>query len=138
MKEKFKQFYMKTAVLVSELSYCERRQVGSVLVKNDNIISYGYNGTPVGWDNICEDNNNTTYDYVLHSESNLLMKLAKSGESSDDASLFVTTIPCIHCAKLIAQAGIKEVYYLDDYHCEKGKEHLIKCGIIVERININD
>lgn len=137
MKHKFKQLYIKTAVLVSELSYCKRRKVGSVLVKDDRIISMGYNGTPAGWDNTCEENN-VTHEYVLHSESNLLMKLAKSGESSQDSILFVTTVPCIHCAKLIAQAGIKEVYYLDDYHSTAGKDHLTKCGIDIQRITIDD
>jgi dCMP deaminase len=138
MKNKFKLFYMKTAILVSELSYCGRRKVGSILVKDGRIMSTGFNGTPSGWENICESSNNVTHDYVLHAEANCLMKMATSNESSEDSSLFVTTIPCIHCAKLIAQAKIKDVYYLEEYHSDTGKNHLIKCGIDVRRITIND
>ena len=135
MKEKFIQFYMKTAVLVSELSYCKRRQVGAILVKNDRIISIGYNGTPSGWENVCEVDD-VTKPEVLHAESNALMKLAQSGESSTDSVLFTTTIPCIECSKLIRQSGIKEVYYVEGYRCDKGKNFLIKSGIKITQVEL--
>lgn len=131
MKEKYKKVNMKFAVAVSELSHCERRKVGCIIVNDHNFV-YGYNGTPEGWDNCCEEDD-VTKEEVLHAESNALSKIAKSPISSEGASLFVTLSPCLHCAKMIHQAGIKEVYYKEEYRITDGIEFLKKCGIIVEQ-----
>ena len=115
-------------------SYCKRRQVGALIVKDKMIISGGYNGTPSGFENICEDENNHTKAYVLHAEANAITKVAKSGNSSDGATLYVTAAPCIECAKLIIQAGIKRVVYSDEYRLEEGINLLRRAGIEVEKV----
>ncbi len=115
-------------------SYCKRRQVGALIVKDKMIISDGYNGTPSGFENICEDENNHTKAYVLHAEANAITKVAKSGNSSDGATLYVTAAPCIECAKLIIQAGIKRVVYSDEYRLEEGINLLRRAGIEVEKV----
>lgn len=148
MKEKFIDYYMKMAELTSELSYAVRLKVGAVIVKNQQVIGTGYNGTPAGWDNACENEIVETYSgfegaihrtvlktkpEVLHSEMNALMKVARSTESSEGATLFCTHAPCIECAKAIYQAGIQEIYYGNDYRSEDGIYFLKKCGVKVEK-----
>jgi dCMP deaminase len=121
--------YLKMAQIWAENSYCKRRQVGAILVKNKMIISDGYNGTPEGFENICEDENGTTKPYVLHAEANAITKVAKSNNSSDGATLYVTTSPCMECSKLIIQAGIKKVVYTEKYRITDGLELLDRAGI---------
>ena len=103
--------YIHMASIWAENSYCERRQVGALIVKDKMIISDGYNGTPAGFENVCEDDNGVTKPYVLHAEANAITKIARSNNSSDGATMYVTASPCIECAKLIIQAGIKRVVY---------------------------
>ena len=142
IKEKYLGAYMKTARVFAELSSSRRKQVGAVVVKNDRIISIGYNGMPSGWDNNCENElyqpvgrvNLVTKPEVLHAESNAIAKLAKSTESGDGASMFITCSPCIECAKMIFQSGIKEVFYDEDYRDDGGIVFLNKCGITVKQI----
>jgi dCMP deaminase len=143
MKEKFKRAYMDVAARFAELSYARRLHVGAVIVKNDSIISFGYNGTPAGWDNNCEDvvmhSDETvslkTKPEVLHAERNALDKLANHGGlGSNGAAMFVTHSPCLECAKSIYGAGIKELYYKHSYHSQDGIAFLQKCGILVEKI----
>lgn len=129
--------YMQMAMIWAENSYCQRRKVGAILVKDKMIISDGYNGTPVGFENKCEDENNHTYPYVLHAEANAITKVACSNNSSKDSTLYVTSSPCIECAKLIIQAGIKRVVYAEKYRLEDGIELLTKAGITVEYIDLN-
>lgn len=112
----------------AENSYCLRRQVGALVVKDKMIISDGYNGTPSGFDNVCEDNEGVTYPYVLHAEANAITKLARSNNNSDGSTLYVTASPCIECAKLIIQAGIKRVVYAEKYRLEDGIDLLRKAG----------
>lgn len=112
-------------------SYCERRKVGALLIKDKMIISDGYNGTPSGFENICEDEFNKTKAYVLHAEANAITKVARSHNSSDGATLYVTASPCIECAKLIIQAGIVRVVYGELYHMQDGLELLSRAGIDV-------
>ncbi|MDD3160313.1 MAG: dCMP deaminase family protein [Bacteroidales bacterium] len=130
--------YMKMAYIWSENSYCQRRRVGALLVKDQMIISDGYNGTPSGFENICEDEQGHTYPYVLHAEANAISKVAKSNNSSLDSTLYVTSSPCIECAKLIIQAGIKRVVYAEKYRLEDGLDLLKRAGIEVEFIDINE
>ena len=118
---------MKAAQVYSELSYCRRKKVGCVVVKDHKVISIGYNGTPPGEDNCCEDNYNKTLPHVIHAEDNVLRKL--KGNEAEGASLFVTTAPCIECAKKIIKAKIKDVYYLDIYRSSDGIDHLIDNNI---------
>jgi dCMP deaminase len=127
--------YMRMARIWAENSYCQRRQVGALVVKDKAIISDGYNGTPSGFENICEDDNNVTKPYVLHAEANAITKLARSHNSSDGATLYVTASPCIECAKLIIQAGIKRVVYAEHYRLEDGINLLKRANINVEYIN---
>lgn len=127
--------YVRMARIWAENSYCTRRQVGALVVKNKAIISDGYNGTPSGFENICEDENNVTKPYVLHAEANAITKLARSHNSSDGATLYVTASPCIECAKLIIQAGIKRVVYSEHYRLEDGINLLRRANIKVEYIN---
>ena len=139
MKEKFKPLWMSVASLVSDMSSAKRLQVGAIIVKNDRIISIGYNGMPSGWDNECEyetEEGLRTKPEVLHAESNAIAKVARSTDSSEGASLFCTHTPCIECAKLIYQSGITEVYIGQDYDARKGngEEFLRKAGIIVEKL----
>ena len=126
------QRYMRMARIWAENSYCERRKVGALLVKNKMIISDGYNGTPSGFENKCEDENNVSKAYVLHAEANAISKIARSHNSSDGATLYVTASPCIECSKLIIQAGIKRVVYGEEYRIMDGVELLKKAGIDVE------
>ena len=121
--------YMRMAFIWSENSYCKRRKVGALLVKDKMIISDGYNGTPSGFENICEDENNVTKPYVLHAEANAITKVARSNNSSNGATLYVTSSPCIECAKLIIQAGIKRVVYCDAYRLSDGVDLLSRAGI---------
>ncbi len=133
--EKFDQRYLEMAEIWARNSYCKRRQVGALLVKDRMIISDGYNGTPSGFENICEDENGVTKPYVLHAEANAITKVAKSGNSSRNATLYVTASPCMECAKLIIQAGIKRVVYKDEYRLTDGIELLLKAGIEVEKLD---
>ena len=126
--------YMRMATIWAENSYCKRRQVGALLVKNKMIISDGYNGTPSGFDNNCEDENNSSFPYVLHAEANAITKVARSNNSSDGATLYVAASPCIECAKLIIQAGIKRVVYGEQYRLLDGVDLLRKAGIDVSQI----
>ncbi len=121
------------AEIWAQNSYCKRRKVGALLVKDRMIISDGYNGTPSGFENICEDENGVTKPYVLHAEANAITKVAKSGNSSEGATLFVTASPCMECAKLIIQSGIKRVVYRDAYRLQDGVELLRRAGIEVEQ-----
>ena len=115
-------------------SSCKRRQVGALLVKDNMIISDGYNGTPSGFENICEENG-VTKPYVLHAEANAISKVAKSGNSSEGATLYVTASPCIECSKLIIQSGIKRVVYKDEYRLTDGVDLLRKAGVEVEKVD---
>ena len=136
--KKFDRSYLRMAQIWAENSYCKRRKVGALLVKNNMIISDGYNGTPSGFENICEDENGVTKPYVLHAEANAITKVAKSGNSSEDATLYVTASPCIECAKLIIQAGIKRVVYRDEYRLHDGPDLLKQAGIVVEQVNVDE
>lgn len=127
--------YIKMARIWAENSYCVRRQVGALIVKDKMIISDGYNGTPQGFENICEDESGRTKPYVLHAEANAITKVAKSGNSSEGATLYVTASPCIECAKLIIQAGIVRVVFCDDYHSEDGIDLLRRAGIEVVKVS---
>jgi dCMP deaminase len=169
MKDKLKQAYMQTAKIFAELSHARRLHVGAIVVKDDRIISIGYNGMPAGWDNNCEDviwdtgaggwldpdeieakypyegwhekaGRNVRYGLktkseVLHAESNAIAKLAKSNDSGNGADIFVTHSPCIDCAKLIYQSGIRRVFYGKNYRSDDGIEFLKKSGVVVEKIN---
>lgn len=127
--------HMKTAYVYAQLSYCEKKKVGCVVVKDDRIISIGYNGAPSGWENVCEDCNGNTLASVYHAEANAITKLAKCSESGYDASVFVTCTPCYDCAKLLSQTKIKELYYGEHYTSSTNKtkgnglEHLHQCNI---------
>ena len=123
--------YIRMAKIWAENSYCKRRQVGAIVVKDKMIISDGYNGTPSGFENICDDENGLTKPYVLHAEANAITKIARSGNNSDGATLYVTSSPCIECAKLIIQAGIKRVVYFEAYRLNDGIELLQRAGIEV-------
>lgn len=125
---------MQTAYQFAKLSYAKRRRVGCIIVKNNQVISFGYNGMPHGFNNECEVDNVTNRE-VLHAESNAITKVAKSTMSCEDAELYTTTCPCFGCAKLIIQAGIKKVYYTEDYRDMSGVELLLTAGIIVEQVN---
>lgn len=128
--------YMRMARIWAENSYCKRRQVGALLVKNKMIISDGYNGTPSGFENHCEDDNNVSKPYVLHAEANAITKIARSHNSSDGATLYVTASPCIECAKLIIQSGIKRVVYGENYRIMDGLELLKRANIEVSFVEI--
>ena len=127
--------YLRMARIWAENSYCERRKVGALVVKDKMIISDGYNGTPSGFENICEDENNVTKPYVLHAEANAITKLARSSNNSDGSTLYVTAAPCIECAKLIIQSGIKRVVYGEKYRLEEGINLLRKANIEVKYLN---
>ena len=134
MKEKYIEAHMKTAEVYASLSTAKRLQVGAIVVKDNRVISIGYNGLPSGWDNVCEDENNKTKPEVLHAETNAIAKLARSNESGLDATMFITHAPCIDCAKLIYQSGISKVYYRNTYRESFGIEFLEKSNINVEQI----
>ena len=121
--------YLRMALIWAENSYCERRKVGALVVKNKMIISDGYNGTPSGFENVCEDDNNVTKPYVLHAEANAITKLARSHNSSEGATMYITASPCIECAKLIIQAGVKRVVYGENYRLRDGLDLLERAGI---------
>lgn len=129
--------YLRMANIWSENSYCLRKKVGAIIVKNKMIISDGYNGTPSGFENVCEDESGLTKSYVLHAEANAITKVAKSNNSSDDATLYVTTSPCIECSKLIIQAGIKKVVFAEKYRITDGLDILQRAGIELLQINLN-
>ena len=131
---KFDDKYIEMAAVWATNSYCKRRQVGALLVKDRMIISDGYNGTPSGFENICEDENGVTKPYVLHAEANAISKIAKSGNSALDATLYVTASPCLECAKLIIQSGIRRVVYRDEYRLTDGIDLLRRAGIEVEKL----
>ena len=126
--------YMRMARTWAENSYCVRRKVGALLVKDQMIISDGYNGTPSGFENVCEDEHNVSYPYVLHAEANAISKVARSNNSSDRATLYVTASPCLECSKLIIQAGIKRVVYGEEYRLMDGVNLLRRAGIEVIRL----
>ena len=132
------QRYMRMARIWAENSYCERRKVGALLVKNKMIISDGYNGTPSGFENNCEDENNMSKPYVLHAEANAITKVARSHNSSEGATLYVTASPCMECAKLIIQSGIKRVVYGEEYRIMDGVELLERAGIEVELLLLEE
>ena len=134
----FDQRYLEMARVWAKNSYCVRRQVGALVVKDKMIISDGYNGTPSGFENVCEDENNLTKPYVLHAEANAIYKVAKSANSADGATLYVTASPCVECAKLIIQSGIKRVVYRDEYRLTDGIDLLRRAGIEVERIDVEE
>lgn len=146
MKDKLKRAYMKTAQTFAELSYARRLKVGAIVVKDDRIISIGYNGMPAGWDNNCEDEIRyedggvtlRTKPEVLHAESNAIAKLAQSNDSGNGATLFITHSPCIECAKLIYQSGICEVYYSEGYRDANGINFLKESGVQVEKLISED
>ncbi len=133
-QEQFDRRYLEMATIWAKNSYCIRRQVGALIVKGRMIISDGYNGTPSGFENICEDEDGKTKAYVLHAEANAITKVAKSNNSSEGSTLYVTASPCVECAKLIIQAGIKRVVYLDQYHNTEGLAILERANIIVDQI----
>lgn len=128
--------YLKMARIWAENSYCRRRQVGAIIVKDSMIISDGFNGTPSGFENVCEDESGLTKPYVLHAEANAITKVARSNNSSDDATLYVTASPCLECSKLIIQAGIKRVVFNELYRLHDGIDLLTRAG--VECIHIAD
>lgn len=121
--------YLRMARIWAENSYCQRRKVGALLVKDQMIISDGYNGTPAGFENVCEDENGVTKPYVLHAEANAITKVARIGNSSEGSTLYITASPCLECSKLIIQAGIKRVVYNDLYRIHDGLEILRRAGV---------
>ena len=132
--QKFDKSYLEMASVWARNSYCKRRQVGALIVKDKMIISDGYNGTPSGFENICEDETGATKPYVLHAEANAISKVAKSGNSSEGATLYVTSSPCMECSKLIIQSGIKRVVFRDQYRLDDGVQLLRRAGIEVEQV----
>ncbi|MCX8677746.1 MULTISPECIES: deoxycytidylate deaminase [Apibacter] len=134
MKTKYDIAYLRMAQEWGKLSYCERKKVGALIVKNRMIISDGYNGTPTGFENICEDETGTTKWYVLHAEANAILKVAASTQSCIGATLYVTLSPCRECSKLIHQAGIKRLVYINEYSDTSGIDFLREAGIEIEQI----
>ena len=130
--------YLRMATIWAENSYCRRRQVGAIIVKDKMIISDGFNGTPSGFENVSEDENDTTKPYVLHAEANAITKVARSSNSSDGATLYVTTSPCIECSKLIIQAGIKRVVFNELYRMHDGINLLKRAGVECVQIDLYD
>jgi dCMP deaminase len=135
-QEQFDRRYLEMALIWAKNSYCKRKQVGALIVKDRMIISDGYNGTPSGFENNCEDEENKTKPYVLHAEANAITKVAKSNNSSDKSSLYITTSPCLECSKLIIQSGISRVVFCDKYRKEDGIKLLERSGIEVIYLNI--
>ena len=131
---KFDGKYLRMAKIWASNSYCKRRQVGALLVKDNMIISDGYNGTPSGFENVCEDENGVTKPYVLHAEANAITKVARSGNSAEGATLYVTASPCVECSKLIIQSGIKRVVYSEEYRLDDGVRLLKRAGVEVEKL----
>ncbi|MBQ6228791.1 MAG: dCMP deaminase family protein [Prevotella sp.] len=130
--------YLRMARIWAENSYCVRRQVGALVVKDKMIISDGYNGTPSGFENVCEDEHNVTKPYVLHAEANAITKLARSSNNSDGSTLYVTASPCLECSKLIIQSGIRRVVYGEEYRLSDGIELLRRANIELTYINLNE
>ena len=137
-QQAFDKRYLRMARIWAENSYCQRRKVGALIVKDNAIISDGYNGTPSGFPNICEDPNGNTIPYVLHAEANAISKLARSNNNSEGATLYITASPCLECAKLIIQAGIKRVVYSEPYRIADGLHLLQQAGISVEILKLDD
>lgn len=135
MNERLKRAHMKVASIYADLSYAVRRKVGCVIVKGDTIVAIGYNGTPPGWSNACEGIDGHTLPEVMHAEQNALDKLVRSTTSSEGASVFVTTAPCIECAKRLHGARVKEVFYRDIYRTDAGLQFLHQVGITTEKID---
>ena len=131
---KFDDKYLRMARIWASNSYCRRRQVGALIVKDNMIISDGYNGTPAGFENVCEDENGVTKPYVLHAEANAITKIARSGNSAEGATLYVTASPCVECSKLIIQSGIKRVVYSEEYRLDDGVRLLKRAGVEVEKL----
>ena len=129
--------YLRMARIWAENSYCERRKVGALIVKDKMIISDGYNGTPAGFENVCEDENHLTKPYVLHAEANAITKIARSGNNSEGATLYVTDAPCIECSKLIIQSGIKKVFYARQYRLTDGIDLIQRAGIEVHYLPLD-
>lgn len=129
--------YLRMAFVWAENSYCRRRQVGAILVKDKMIISDGYNGTPSGFDNICETPEGVTYPYVLHAEANAITKVARSNNSSEGSTLYVTTSPCMECSKLIIQSGIRRVVFSELYRITDGLELLKKAGVEIVHLPLS-
>ena len=127
--------YLRIAREWGKLSYCNRKQVGAIIVKDKMIISDGYNGTPSGFENVCEDNNGSTKWYVLHAEANAILKVARSTQSCQGATLYITLSPCKECSKLIHQAGIKKVIYLNNYKDDSGINFLERAGVKTHQIS---
>ena len=134
--KKLDERYLRMALIWAENSYCKRRKVGALVVKDKMIISDGFNGTPSGFENVCEDENNVTRPYVLHAEANAITKLARSHNNSDGATLYVTASPCIECSKLIIQSGIKRIVYGEKYRLDDGINLLKRAGIEVEFLDM--
>jgi dCMP deaminase len=134
----FHRRYLRMAQIWAENSYCQRRKVGALIVKNKMIISDGYNGTPSGFENVCEDEAGVTKPYVMHAEANAITKIARSNNSSEGSTMYVTASPCIECAKLIIQAGIKRVIYSEKYRLVDGLELLQKAGVEVIYLDVED
>ena len=133
-QNKFDLSYLEMAQVWAKNSYCKRKQVGALIVKDRMIISDGYNGTPSGFENVWEDETGATKPYVLHAEANAITKVAKSGNSSEGSTLYVTASPCLECSKLIIQAGIKRVVYHEDYRITDGIDLLRRAGIEVQQL----
>jgi dCMP deaminase len=139
MKEKKLKYdlaYLRIASEWGKLSYCKRKQVGAIIVRDKMIISDGYNGTPSGFENCCEDEENLTKWYVLHAEANAILKVARSTQSCEGATLYITLSPCKECSKLIHQSGIKRVVYLDEYKDTSGVDFLRKAGVEAEHLHV--
>ena len=134
-QKRYDKAYLRLALEWAKLSYCERKKVGALIVKNGTIIADGYNGTPSGFDNCCEDNHGNTHWYVLHAEANAILKLSKSNNSGDGATLYITLSPCKDCSKLILQSGIKRVVYCNEYKDTEGVDFLKNAGIEVVFFN---
>lgn len=132
--DKFDRLYMDIAYRISEMSYSKRSRVGSIIVKDDNIIAFGWNGTPKGFDNCCEDEHNNTLNEVIHAEENAICKAAYQGISLKNSTIYLTLSPCHHCARLIIQSGIKRVIYAEDYRIITSLELLKICGIEVIKL----
>ncbi|ENA1807677.1 dCMP deaminase family protein [Flavobacterium psychrophilum] len=133
-QNKYDKAYLRLAKEWSKLSYCNRKQVGAIIVRDKMIISDGYNGSPSGFENCCEEKDGTTKWYILHAEANAILKVARSTQSCEGATLYITLSPCKECSKLIHQSGIKRVVYLEDYKDNSGLEFLEKAGVLVEQI----
>ena len=132
--ERYDKAYLRMAATWADLSHCERKKVGALIVRDGRIISDGYNGSPAGFDNCCENDNGETHWYVLHAEANAILKVARSTQSCEDATLYITLSPCKDCSKLIHQSGIKRVVYHQEYKDTSGVDFLRKAGVEVELI----